>query len=259
MKISDLAVAQNLLVSSLAGSWKLKRWVRERRRRNPGRLKMTAGGAAHRPRHNLTEVQNFVAASVIPASGPSARDLRFDQRSKISLLLLSLSSSADLSLPCQDLNLNPWPEPPPVWEGGVMMGKICRPCVFFRLPLYSDDEEVDVEDRERTKIFSCTLELNCALQGLYGTSWSILIFFLIPKYFGWIANLCLFFYWLTFEKVNCSIFALSVGLLVGITIIFFNICRHTSLLLTHYHFIQAVSIFTDPVPPNTNQHHPVLF
>ena len=62
---------------------------------------------AHRLRHNLTEVQNFVAASVIPASGPSARDLRFDQRSKISLLLLSLSSSADLSLPCQDLNLNP--------------------------------------------------------------------------------------------------------------------------------------------------------
>ena len=61
---------------------------------------------AHRPRHNLTEVQNFVAASVIPASGPSARDLRFD-RSKISLLLLSLSSSADPSLPCQDLNLNP--------------------------------------------------------------------------------------------------------------------------------------------------------
>ena len=106
-EISDLAVAQNLLVSSLAGSWKLKRWVRRRRRRNPGRLKMTSGGAAHRPRHNLTEVQNFVAASVIPASGPSARDLRFDQRSKISLLLLSLSSSADLSLPCQDLNLNP--------------------------------------------------------------------------------------------------------------------------------------------------------
>ena len=61
---------------------------------------------AHRPWHNLTEVQNFVAASVIPASGPSARDLRFD-RSKISLLLLSLSSSADPSLPCQDLNLNP--------------------------------------------------------------------------------------------------------------------------------------------------------
>ena len=105
-QISDLAVAQNLLVSQLADSWKLKRWVRRRRRRNPGRLKMTTGGAAHRPRHNLTEVQNFVAASVIPASGPSARDLRFD-RSKISLLLLSLSSSADPSLPCQDLNLNP--------------------------------------------------------------------------------------------------------------------------------------------------------
>ena len=159
---------------------------------------MTAGGAAHRPRHNLTEVQNFVAASVIPASGPSARDLRFDQRSKISLLLLSLSSSADPSHPCQDLNLNPWPAPPPVWEGGVMMEKICRPCVFFRLPLYSD-------------IFSHMLELNCTLQGLYGTSWSILIFFLIPKYFGWIANLCLFFYCLNFEKADCSIFARLVG------------------------------------------------
>ena len=47
LKISDLAVAQNLLVSSLAGSWKLKRWVRRRRRRNPGRLKMTAGGHRH--------------------------------------------------------------------------------------------------------------------------------------------------------------------------------------------------------------------
>ena len=44
LKISDLAVAQNLLVSSLAGSWKLKRRVRRRRRRNPGRLKMTTGG-----------------------------------------------------------------------------------------------------------------------------------------------------------------------------------------------------------------------
>ena len=32
-----------------------------------------------------------------------------------------------------------------------MMGKICRPCVFFRLPLYSDDEEVDGEDRERER------------------------------------------------------------------------------------------------------------
>ena len=32
-----------------------------------------------------------------------------------------------------------------------MMEKICRPCVFFRKPLYSDDEEVDGEDREREK------------------------------------------------------------------------------------------------------------
>ena len=46
-EISDLAVAQNLLVSSLAGSWKLERRVRRRGRRNPGRLKMTAGGHRH--------------------------------------------------------------------------------------------------------------------------------------------------------------------------------------------------------------------
>ena len=37
----------------------------------------------------------------------------------------------------------------------------------------------------------------------------------------------------------------SVGWSVGVTINFFNIYRHTSLLLTQYHFIQAVPIYTD--------------
>ena len=47
-----------------------------------------------------------------------------------------------------------------------------------------------------------------------------------------------------------------VGRLVGrlaSPLIFFNIYRHSSLLLTQYHFTQAVPIYTDPVPPNTNQ------
>ena len=63
-----------------------------------------------------------------------------------------------------------------------------------------------------------------------------------------------FFYCLNFEKADCSIFALSVGRPVGwsvgwsdgVTIIFFlNIYGHTSLLLTQYHFIQALPIYTD--------------
>ena len=50
----------------------------------------------------------------------------------------------------------------------------------------------------------------------------------------------------------------SVGRSVGVTINFFNIYRHTSLLLTQYHFTQAVPIYTDPVPPNTNQYCLIL-
>ena len=46
-----------------------------------------------------------------------------------------------------------------------------------------------------------------------------------------IANICLF-YFLTLEESDCSIFALLVGQSVGVTINFFNIYRHTSLLLT---------------------------
>ena len=42
----------------------------------------------------------------------------------------------------------------------------------------------------------------------------------------------IFFYFLTFEKADCSIFTLSVGRLVGrsvdVTINFFNIYRHKS-------------------------------
>ena len=47
----------------------------------------------------------------------------------------------------------------------------------------------------------------------------------------------LFFYFLKFEKADCSIFALLVGRSVDVTIIFFNIYRHKSPLLTQYHLI----------------------
>ena len=49
----------------------------------------------------------------------------------------------------------------------------------------------------------------------------------------------LFFYFLKFEKADCSIFALLVGRSVGrsvdVTINFSNIYRHKSPLLTQYH------------------------
>ena len=67
-----------------------------------------------------------------------------------------------------------------------------------------------------------------------------------------IANLCLFFYFLTFEKADCSIFALLVSQLVGwlvdVTINSFNIYRHKSPLLTQYHSI----------PISTNQYQVIL-
>ena len=84
-----------------------------------------------------------------------------------------------------------------------------------------------------------------------------------------------FFYFLTFEKADCSIFTLlvgwSVGRLVDVTINFFNIYRHKSPLLTQYNSIpistklywpstnklQPVSPHTDPVTSNTNQYCPV--
>ena len=50
-----------------------------------------------------------------------------------------------------------------------------------------------------------------------------------------------FFYFLTFEKADCSIFALSVGWLVDGTINFFNIYRHKSPLLTQYHSIPIIT------------------
>ena len=69
-------------------------------------------------------------------------------------------------------------------------------------------------------------------------------------------NLCCkslpFFYFLTFEKADCSIFALLVGRSVGwsvdVTINFFNIYRHKSPLLTQYHSI----------PISTNQYQVIL-
>ena len=65
-----------------------------------------------------------------------------------------------------------------------------------------------------------------------------------------------FFYFLTFEKADCSIFALLVGRLVGwsvgwsvdVTINSFNIYRHKSALLTQYHSI----------PISTNQYQVIL-
>ena len=85
-----------------------------------------------------------------------------------------------------------------------------------------------------------------------------------------------FFYFLTFEKADCSIFALLVGWLVGrsvgwsvdVTINSFNIYRHKSPLLTQCHSIpistklywpsitklQPVSPHTDPVTSITNQY-----
>ena len=54
-----------------------------------------------------------------------------------------------------------------------------------------------------------------------------------------IANLCLFFFCLTFEKADCSIFALLVGRSVGVTINFFQ-------------YIQAYKPFTNPVPLHTS-------
>ena len=65
-----------------------------------------------------------------------------------------------------------------------------------------------------------------------------------------------FFYFLTFKKADCSIFALLVGWLVGrsvgrsvdITINSFNIYRHKSPLLTQYHSI----------PISTNQYQVIL-
>ena len=63
------------------------------------------------------------------------------------------------------------------------------------------------------------------LQKLLQESVGFVVFFRI-------ANLCLFSNVSNFEKADCSIFALSVSRLVGVTINFFNIYRHTSLFLT---------------------------
>ena len=61
-----------------------------------------------------------------------------------------------------------------------------------------------------------------------------------------------FFSFLTFEKADCSIFALLVGWSVGwsvdVTINSFNIYRHKSPLLTQYHSI----------PISTNQYQVIL-
>ena len=58
-------------------------------------------------------------------------------------------------------------------------------------------------------------------------------FFLLSKFRkGRLLNLC---------PVTRSV-GWSVGRSVGVTIIFFNIYRHRSLLLTQYHFIQTVPI-----------------
>ena len=98
---------------------------------------------------------------------------------------------------------------------------------------------------------------------------------------GWCSN-CKslpFFYFLTFKKADCSIFALlvgrSVGWLVGWStspLIFLNIYRPKSPLLTQYHLIpintklywpsatkyQPVPPSSDPVPPSTNKYRSLL-
>ena len=66
-----------------------------------------------------------------------------------------------------------------------------------------------------------------------------------------------FFYFLTFEKADCSIFALLVGWLVGRStspLILFNIYRHKSPLLTHYH---SIPISTKLYWPNITKLQPI--
>ena len=66
-----------------------------------------------------------------------------------------------------------------------------------------------------------------------------------------------FFYFLTFEKADCSTFALLVGQSVGwltSPLFFFNVYRHKSPSLTQYHFIP---ISTKLYLPNTTKYYPV--
>ena len=92
---------------------------------------------------------------------------------------------------------------------------------------------------------------------------SIIILFLILQIWT--------FYFPTFEKTDCTLFALSVVGRSVSPLIFFN-NRHKSPILTQYHLIpfctklywpsiikyQPVLTHTDPVPPNTSQYRPIL-